>query len=374
MKVQSFGFEIEFPIIHMGTFESWSPKLETLRVPGRLYRDATPCAEYASAVNTNYNELINECFEVFRKIKSVLRGDILLIGRLPRVSSPCSGHIHVGRPSGLRGNEPSSLLRCLHGSQTLMELMSQNARSGEFADGRSTDSRQYYQYYGLREKYHLLREFNSYTWNEHKTIENRIPPSTDFYHLLTLLAVEMAWIKHYQGKTTFDIIDNYKQAAYKGVNGKYWTFVDSEAVLVPYSAYVSIQLSRIEKELKSELKKMDAENRRKVSRYLEFLKYSTMSEFLSRKTIGELKLMTKKLIEEKKSYIDDVKIEAPSIPVKKVSMNEIIEIIDRGKETKEWTKNFIEAIKTGKLSKIHNPSDLKIAKKILGEKLVEEVI
>jgi len=384
MRVKSFGFEIEFPIIQFGVFESWHPKLDSLRVPGRLYRDATPCAEYATAVNTDYNELMNECFEVFRKVKDAVVGSsstscILFIGRLPRVASPCSGHIHVGKPKGLRAKESTQLLRCLHGSQTLMELLAQNAKSGAHADGRARDSRGYYQFYHLQEDYPLNRFFHAYTWNEHKTVENRIPPSTDFYHLLTLLAVETAWINHYNGKTTFDLKENYHQATEFGADGKYWVFLGSEAVLVPYSAYVALHLKRIEKELKAELKKMETKNRKRVEHYLEFLKYTTMSEFLSKKTIGTLKNLTNRLLSDEKSYIDDVKIESPKVPVKKVSMNDILEIIEKGKNSKEYqeiqrTKAFIEAIKTGKLSRIKDPSDLKVAKKILGDRQIEEVI
>ena len=65
MKTKSFGIEVEYPMWDSGGgYTAWVDEFNILskKLPGKLYRDATPCGEYATSVHTDYNALLDELF------------------------------------------------------------------------------------------------------------------------------------------------------------------------------------------------------------------------------------------------------------------------------------------------------------------------
>ena len=385
--MRSFGWEIEFLLVKNGEFVDWSGTLERLSrelraeyPKGLLYRDATPCPEWASQPETDYEKLFEQVQHVFQKIKEKTGGHIIFIGGASTVRSTFSGHIHVGTPKGLTRKKINEMLKTLHGSQTLMELMSQNFKliSAGMADARAR-TRRYYKYYELvKGDYPPTREYWNYTWNEHKTVENRIPPSSDFYHLLTLTMVENAWLNHFKDSMTYDWSENFSEATQKGEDGIYMIEFNGHVFLVDYSTYITFQLARIEDELKEEMSKVNPKIRNEIKKYIEFLKRKTLASHLALKSLRELSQMSENLIERGKSYLEDVRIVELKTPKRKFTEKNIASVIQRINSSKEVRtferfRAFLEAMKTLDLSKA-NPEDLPIIEKVIAKKQLKELI
>ena len=170
-KVETFGIEVEFPIVRLGTFHDWVGSFNRLKrdLPGRLYRDATPCAEYATSIHDNYDDLLDELFSSFAMISEATNKNIFFIGKFAQVPATFSGHIHIGKKDGWRKSQIKSVIGTLHGSQTLMELLAQNIRSSGLADPRQP-FRNFYCYYDI-EQFSTTRENLNYTYNEHKQLK-----------------------------------------------------------------------------------------------------------------------------------------------------------------------------------------------------------
>ena len=384
--MRSYGWEIEFLLIKDGQFRDWTSKLDRVAMElgaqypkGKLYRDQTPCPEWATPPHIDYNKLFRETQEVFQYILEEVGGRIGFIGGASKILSTFSGHIHVGSPRGLSSKEISNMLKVLHGSQTLMELLSQNASaiSSNMADRRAT--RTYYEYYRLRAgNYPEERQYWNYTWNEHRTVENRIPPSSDFYHLLYLTAVETAWLNHFKDQPTYDLQRNFSEAVSNGVNGTYVILHGAKAIFVDYATYVNFQLMRIEDELKEEFSKMDLSIRKRVKKYHEFLKRTTLATYLSSISLKELTDLSKRLIEKGKSYIEDLRIEDLEPPQGKFTeknIAKIVKIINDSNELKKYERftRFLEAMRTGDISKA-DKEDVPILKHVIAKKRLEEFI
>lgn len=385
VPIESFGIEVEFPVMTSdGQFRDWDSAFDELagRRPsifpngGKLYHDGTPCAEYASGKHTSVEELLADLRGSFGKIMEAVPNKIFFIGSVPYVRSTFSGHIHLGKPNGMTNPEIEELAGVLKGSQTLIELMSQNM-GRQNADERGI-SRNYHQFVDLT-PFQFAKGSNSYTYNELKTLECRIPPSSDFYHLITILTVIRAWNNHYKDTRTLDLHANYQEAMTKGVNGKYFVFFENEMFEVGHPAYMHYQLSKIMPEIDAELKTYPSEIRQNCEKYLNLLQSTTMTEVINVKTVNELITKSKALVYDNKSYIDDVKIKEHSKikfgRMEEKTLNEIMDTIKSSRESMRLNRfrKFVEAVKTENPS-IADVKDAKIVQKILNDKKMEMVI
>lgn len=382
-EVNSFGFEQEFPIVKDGEFIDWSPILDRL-VPKlqakfpkcQLYRDGTPCAEYTTQPHTDYNKVFAEFQEAFQMIAEKFPKCVFFSGGAPGIHSVFSGHIHIGNMEGLKTPRIAQLVTTLHGSQVLMELLSQNFKSARRADERAT-RRDYFKYYPVTLN-SINREYYNYTFNEHMTIENRIPPSTDFYHLLALTAIEIAWVKTFDENITYELQENWNTSIQQGAAGKYMIIYGSELYMVDYSTYVNFQLARIKDALKAELDKMDRPIRLEIEKYLEVLKRTTMSSVMGTKSIREAQEMAENLILNGISFVKDVKIEEIEAPGGKFTDENtayVVSLINKSKECKTYSrfKGFIEGIKRQDKSLV-SEEDIPIFERVLAKKKIETLI
>jgi len=378
-KVETFGMEVEFPIVMFGTYHDWISSFSRIKrdLPGKLYRDATPCSEYATSVHDNYDDLVDELLSAFATISEATNHNIFFIGKFAQVPATFSGHIHIGKREGWKNNEIKKVLRSLHGLQTLMELLSQNAKGSGLADPRQP-FRDFYRYYPISYA-GVTRENLNFTWNEHKTVENRIPPSSDFFHLLTLLVIEKAWLNKYNNRITYDFDINFTNAVKKGLSGQYMIIAGDEVYEVNGYVYVAAMLSKIESEIKQELKNISQKRRKKVEKYISFLKRAPLSSVLSSKTTLNLKEMAEKLIYHEELFIKGIKFKTIEIPAKKVTEKTIAEIVKAVTHSKQYSsylkvKSFLKAIRCNKPELMSSEEDKELVKKVLFSKRLEVII
>jgi len=382
-EIKSFGWEVEFPIVIRSEFIAWNSildrlarKFKTEYPNARLYRDATPCAEWASTPHIDYNKIFEEHINVFTEIMEKLPNGVFFSGGAPQIDSTFSGHIHIGNPKGWSTKRIKAVCDALHGSQSFMELISQNFRSRNHADERAC-RRDYYHYYPITEKQDS-RQYLNYTYNEFKTVENRIPPCSDFHHLLTLTLIEIAWAKKFDGSMSYDLKENWQEAIQKGPLGNYYLMYGDELFVVDYSTYVSFQLLRIQELLEAEVEKLDNSLKKEVCRYLEFLKRTPLATILAGKTIVEAQEMGYNMVFKKESFIKNVqiaKIKPPKGKFDEKSIGKVISRINASSDLKKFErfKGFIEGIKRQDKSLVA-PEDLDILEKVLAKKKIETVI
>lgn len=344
----TIGWEIEFPIINNSEFVAWNATLETLSSKlrniypkGNLYRDGTPCAEYATQPHENIADLIDECRNVFTQIMDKVPG-VLFIGGLSGVESTFSGHIHIGTKQGMSKNKIFDMLETLHGSQTFMELASQNFKTSRSADERACRTN-YFKFYHLPvpRPTSPAREYLTYTWNEHNTVENRIPPSSDFYHLATLTVIEKAWIRKFEGKKTFDFDENFNQATRNGAKGNFMLPLSREFVIVDYQTYMTANFEMLNEEIDKELEDVDENIAKTIRKYIEYIKRAPVSNIFSSMTIGEAQEWTKKLVFNGESVINSIELpkyvdiqgkvteKTLATVISRLNMSKEIETVDR---------------------------------------------
>ncbi len=177
---------------------------------------------------------------------------------------------------------------------------------------------------------------------------------------------------------TYDVPENWTTAIKQGASGKYFIQYADELFKVDYSTYINFQLLRIEQELKDEIAKLDIQTRKQVKKYLSFLKRTTLSNFLSGKTIAEVQELAKQMIFDEKSFIHNVKIARILPPKGKINQRNVAKVVERinnSTELKNYSrfKGFIAGIKTGNI-KIVNPEDIDLVERILVRKKIETVI
>jgi len=382
MKTKSFGIEVEYPMWDSGGgYTAWVDEFNILskKLPGKLYRDATPCGEYATSVHTDYNALLDELFSSFKQIMEAANNDgvsIGLIGAYGGLRETWSGHMHLGKAPDKKFTykEHDELKRQLHGAQTLIELLAQNKGDGTRKDRRAT-TRSYF-----RKSTFWAQETDrnvNLAWNDLGTLECRIPPSSDFFHLVFVLATMRAWAN--SEIYTYGLSSNWDQAINNGSEGKYMIPTPNGVEIVSYQAYVTYWLERIKPQLDAELKTLKQKYRHKVEEYREFLPYTTLSDVVTPWTKTKLFNKTADLIVKKHTYIDGIKLNLLFPNIKgKLDNKKIIDIIqrvDKSEESKEYKRLrlFQEAIRRGKPT-IAKPEDRDKVRLYLSKEMIKEAI
>lgn len=382
IKTKSFGVEVEFPLWDENwKYQSWIQKFDALagKLPGKLYHDATPCGEYATDKNDNYNKMMDELFDAFKQIKELVdekSWSMFLVGSYGSTNQTWSGHMHLGKTKNQRfkPEENMGLRQQMHGAQTLIELISQNKGATDTKDRRAT-KRDYFRYYDFWKD---DPERNvTFANNDLGTVECRIPPSSDFFHLGYVLSVMRAWANSHE--YTYGFKANWNQAKYEGTDGKYMIPTKGGIEIVNYQEYMVYWMDILEENILEEIKKFNQKYRPKIMEYHELFKNTNLSDIMTGWTRQKLAAKTDKIINKKVSFIDGLNLKTmfPSIKGKidTERVAEIINVIDGMKETESFKKMklFQEAIKRGRPG-LAKPEDRDKVKFFLNKKNLKEAI